>query len=129
MNLDPAVLHLVRTASLLESRSHRYAGYLASVFRQRGWEATFERWGAEEATHGEGLRTWLAKEDPTFDFEGCMARYLERVPYHDEDGHSVYGSEQAELVARCFVEAMAATYYQAVGAGAVGSPSLQALCH
>ncbi|WP_211241620.1 ferritin family protein, partial [Cystobacter fuscus] len=57
-----------------------------------------------------------------------MTRYLAAVPSHEEDGRSVYGSEQAELVARCFVEAMAATYYQAVGAGAVGSPSLQSLC-
>ncbi|WP_309893466.1 ferritin family protein [Archangium sp.] len=57
-----------------------------------------------------------------------MTRYLETVAYHAEDGRSVYGSEQAELVARCFVEAMAASYYQAIGAGAAGVPSLQALC-
>jgi hypothetical protein len=128
MDLSPAVLHLVRTACIVESRSNLYAGYLSSVFRHRGWEARFERWGAEESTHGQSLRAWLAKEDPSFDFERCMTRYLETVPYHAEDGRSVYGSEQAELVARCFVEAMAATYYQAVGAGAEGSPSLQALC-
>ncbi|WNG55722.1 ferritin-like domain-containing protein [Archangium gephyra] len=129
MHLPPAVLHLVRTACIVESRSDRYAGYLASVFRHRGWEARFERWGAEEGTHGQSLRAWLAKEDPPFDFDTCMTRYLATVLYHEEDGRSVYGSEQAELVARCFVEAMAATYYQAVGAGAQGSPSLQALCH
>ncbi len=128
MNLPPTVLHLVRTACIVESRAERYAGYLASVFRRRGWEARFERWGEEEATHGQSLRAWLAKEDPAFDFDHCMTRYLAAVPYHAEDGRSVYGSEQAELVARCFVEAMAATYYQAVGAGAVGCPSLQALC-
>ena len=86
MNLDPAVLHLVRTACLLESRSHHYAGYLAAVFRTRGWEATFARWGQEEETHGRALRSWLAKEDPSFDFEQCMTRYLAAVPYHEEDG-------------------------------------------
>jgi rubrerythrin len=128
MSLPPSVLHLVRTACLVESRAHRYAGYLTSVFRHRGWEATFERWGEEEGTHGQLLRAWLAREDPAFDFERCMARYLETVSYHAEEGGSVYGSEQAELVARCFVEAMATTYYQAIGAGAEGVPSLQALC-
>lgn len=128
MSLSPSVLHLVRTACIVESRAHHYAGYLSSVFRRRGWEATFERWGEEEETHGESLRAWLEEEDPSFDFERCMTRYLEAVPYHAPEGRSVYGSEQAELVARCFVEAMAATYYQAVGAGAGESPSLQALC-
>jgi rubrerythrin len=128
MTLAPHVLHLVRTACLVESRAHQYSGYLASVFAHRGWTTTFDQWGGEEETHGTRLRAWLEKEDPTFDFERSMGRYLATVPYHAEEGGSVYGSEQGELVARCFVEAMAATYYQAVGGGAVGCVSLQALC-
>ncbi len=128
MTLKPHVLHLVRTACLVESRSEQYSGYLAAVFARRGWGDTFARWGDEERTHGEALRAWLAQEDPAFDFEASMARYLAGVRYHAQDGTSVYGSEQGELVARCFVEAMAASYYQAVGGGAAGAPSLQALC-
>ncbi len=126
--MDP-VLHLVRTACLVESRAPYYSGYLASVFRRRGWAHTFQRWGEEEGTHGVALRGWLSRHDPGFDFEATFARYLAEVPYHREDEGSYYGSEQRELVARCFVEAMAATYYQAVGAAAVGRPELQALCH
>jgi rubrerythrin len=128
MTPAPHVLHLVRTACLVESRAHHYADYLSSVFTHRGWSPTFERWGREEETHGQSLRAWLAKEDPDFDFEHSMQRYLAAVPYHSAEGTSVYGSEQGELIARCFVEAMAATYYQAVGAGAEGCASLQTLC-
>ena len=125
--IPPHVLHLTRTACLVESRAHLYSGYLASVFERRGpvWTDTFARWGAEEETHGQSLRAWLAREDPGFDFEQHMTDYLARVPYHSTDGESVYGSEQGELVARCFVEAMAATYYQAL---ATGAPELKPLC-
>lgn len=126
--MNATVLHLVRTACLVESRAHHYSTYLTNVFAGRGWNATFEQWGREEETHGERLRAWLAKEDPQFDFRGLMDRYLAAVPYHAEGSASVYGSEQAELSARCFVEAMAATYYQALAAGAAEVPSLKALC-
>ena len=119
-SLPPHVLHLTRVACLVESRAHLYSQYLSDVFAARGprWLQTMERWGAEEETHGTSLRDFLALEDPEFDFERHMADYLARVPYHPGAAGSVYGSEQGELVARCFVEAMAATYYQALGGGA-----------
>ena len=122
-SVPPHVLHLARTACLVESRAHLYSGYLVGVFPR--WAQTFERWGAEEETHGASLRDWLAKEDPHFDFERHFSEYLARVPYHPEGTGSVYGSPQGELVARCFVEAMAATYYQALG---TGWPALRPLC-
>ncbi|MDP1823671.1 MAG: hypothetical protein Q8L48_10525 [Archangium sp.] len=126
-DLPPHVLHLTRTACLVESRAHLYSGYLANVFRARGprWREKFERWGEEEQTHGASLRAFLAQEDPRFDFARHLDDYLAHVPYHCDVEKSVYGSEQAELVARCFVEAMAASYYQALGSGAA---VLQPLC-
>ncbi|MFO0595402.1 MAG: hypothetical protein U0228_08860 [Myxococcaceae bacterium] len=122
------VLHLVRTACLVESRASSYSRYLARVFEPRGWSPVFERWGAEEEHHGRALGTWLGAHDPHFDVDATFTRYLSLVPYHSDESESVYGSEQGELVARCFVEAMAATYYQAVGAGAVDAPALRAVC-
>ena len=79
--IPPHVLHLTRTACLVESRAHLYSGYLASVFERRGpvWTDTFARWGAEEETHGQSLRAWLAREDPGFDFEQHMTDYLARM--------------------------------------------------
>jgi rubrerythrin len=122
--IAPHALHITRTACLVESRAHLYSRYLTSVFHPR-FADVFERWGAEEATHGQRLRAWLAEHDPSFDFERHMANYLAHVPYHPETGESVYGSQQGELVSRCFVEAMAASYYQALGRGA---PELTPLC-
>jgi rubrerythrin len=110
-----SALHLLRTAALVESRAHLYSAYLSSVFAARGWQKTFEAWGAEEATHGQRLHAWLSVNDPTFDFDILLSRYLEAVPYHATTGESAYGSETRELLARCFVEAMAVTYYQAIG--------------
>ena len=127
METNAAVVHLIKTACLVESRASQYGGYLARVFAQKGWSKTFERWGAEETTHGGVLRAWLRDAVPHFDFEATFARYQREVPYHDEEDESVYGSLQAELVTRCFTEAMAASYYQSVGAAAV-EPSLKALC-
>lgn len=134
MALPHHVLHLVRTAALLESRADRYAGYLVEVLRPHGWTPALEQWGREEATHGTSLRAWLAAHDPAFEFAACMERYA-ALPYHDaprrgagDAGGGVYGSTQSELVARCVVEAMAAAYYQALAAAAVDVPTLHALC-
>ena len=114
---DAGLMAILKTTALVESRADRYAEYLHAVFRDRDgrWRAAIEQWNAEERLHGALLRHLVAAADPAFDFDSAMQFYEAKVAYHVCDGHSVRGSVAGELVARCVVEALASTFYRALG--------------
>ncbi|MBX2864162.1 MAG: ferritin-like domain-containing protein [Leptolyngbyaceae cyanobacterium MAG.088] len=113
-SIEPDIAHIVKTTSLLESRADQYSDYLRAVFkgRDRTWMSAIDQWNSEEHQHGVVLRRLCEALPSDYDFESFMAEYTENVPYHDVDGQSVRGSVAAELVARCFVEASASTFYR-----------------
>lgn len=124
MTLCPSDLRaIVRTTCLLESRSERYADYLARALPRR-FAGRVRAWSAEEAEHGRVLRSWLEVHDPTFDFEVSAAR-LSQLPYHPDPMED--RGPAAELLSRCVVEALASGFYRALR-DATEIPSLKRIC-
>ncbi|MCQ4165663.1 ferritin-like domain-containing protein [Tahibacter harae] len=111
---DAALLHILRTTALVESRADQYADYLRAVFAARGseWRAAIDGWNREEREHGVVLRRLCEAADGEFGFDAALKAYLDGVDYHACDGISVRGSIAGELVARCVVEALASTFYR-----------------
>lgn len=111
-----AVLHVLKTTALVESRADDYADYLRAVFADLGldWIRAIDGWNLEERRHGELLCSLAARIDPGFDPAAALEVYRDSVDYHPCDGRSVRGSIAAELVSRCVVEALASTYYRAL---------------
>jgi hypothetical protein len=126
--VDPALLRLVKAASLVERNGGDYARYLECVFAgDEAFLAAARRWGGEEVQHGLALGRWAALADPEFDPEAASARFTQgfRVPL--EPAQSVRGSRARELVARCIVETGTSSYYAALGEAAA-EPVLKAIC-
>jgi len=111
---DPALLYILRTTALVESRADQYGDYLRAVFAARGapWREAVDQWNREEREHGRALHRLAEAAGGGFAFERVMDAYLDGVAYHDCNGHSVRGSIAGELVARCIVEALASTFYR-----------------
>lgn len=109
-----AVLHVLKTTALIESRADDYADYLRAVFADCGLDCirAIDGWNLEERRHGELLCALAARIDPHFDPAAAMEAYRDSVDYHPCDGQSVRGSIAAELISRCVVEALASTYYR-----------------
>ena len=67
--VSPALLQTVKTAALIEANSSDYVSYLHNVFAgDEAFRAAADRWGVEEAQHGNALGRWAELVDPTFDF-------------------------------------------------------------
>ncbi|HSX62149.1 MAG TPA: ferritin-like domain-containing protein, partial [Tahibacter sp.] len=111
---DDALVLILRTTALVESRADQYGDYLRAVFAARGddWRAAIDAWNREEREHGRALRRLCDAIGGSFAFEPAMDAYVRGVAYHDCDGASVRGSIAGELVARCIVEALASTFYR-----------------
>ncbi len=126
--VDPALLSLVKAASLVEANGADYVHYLCNVFADDGdFQAAARRWGAEEIQHGQALGRWATLADPGFDHEAARRCFSAgfRVPLDVK--RSVRGSRAGELVARCIVETGTSSYYSALGEAAA-EPVLKAIC-
>src|SRR6185503_2953929 len=76
--LDPALVPLIRAASLVEANARDYVEYLRHVFKgDPETMAVLERWGTEEVQHGSALGRWAEIADPTFNFNDAFARFRE----------------------------------------------------
>lgn len=109
-----ALLHILRTTALVESRADQYGDYLRAVFAPRNarWREAIDGWNGEEREHGRALRRLCESLRAEFPFDGLMQAYLAGVHYHACDGSSVRGDIAGELIARCVVEALASTFYR-----------------
>lgn len=115
--VDPELLAVVKTASLVEANSPDYVVYLRNVFADDpGFCVAVDGWGAEERQHGEALARWAALADPNFDFEASLRHVQDegyKLPLDVAD--SVRGSQSGELIARCGVESGTTSFYSAMG--------------
>ena len=126
--VDPAILSIVKAASLVEQNGADYANYLCSVFADdAGFQAAARGWGTEEAQHGRALGRWATLADPIFDHAAACARFTAGFRVSPSAQHSVRGSRAGELVARCIVETGTSSYYTAL-AEATREPVLKAIC-
>lgn len=126
--VDPGLLRLAKTASLVEYNSADYTAYLSNVFHD---DARFRKavanWEVEERRHGEALARWAAMADPSFDFEASFAAFVAAFRLPIEARQSVRGSRTGELIARCMVETGTHCYYTAL-ADRAEEPVLKAIC-
>ncbi len=127
--VDATLLATVKTAALVEANSGDYVTYLRNVFaNDEEFKLEADRWGEEEAQHGNALGRWAELVDPSFDFRRALERFRAgyRIPIDAET--SVRGSRTGELVARCVVESGTCSFYSALR-DAAPDPVLRDICH
>lgn len=127
--VDPEILAVVKTASLVERNSADYATYLCNVFPDDPeFQDSAKAWAAEEIQHGAALGRWAEMADRGFDFQSSFRRFAEgyRIPVDAEA--SVRGSHSGELIARCVVETGTSSLYSALR-DATDEPVLKIVCH
>ena len=126
--VDPAVIPLVKAASMVERNGTDYAVYLGRVFHDDpDFRRAADNWAIEEVQHGDALGRWATLADPGWDFEAAFARYRAGYKLPLDADASVRGSRTGELIARCMVETGTSSYYTAL-AEATGEPALQQVC-
>lgn len=126
--VDPDILRIVKAAALVERNGGDYARYLCNVFHDDpDFQAVANRWGVEEAQHGEALARWATLADPSFDFAAASERFTKGFRVDLDAQSSVRGTRSGELVARCIVETGTSSYYTAM-AEATQEPVLRAVC-
>ena len=125
---DPALIRVIKAASMVEHNGYDYARYLNEVFRD---DAEFCRisteWAEEEVQHGRALRKWAELADPQFNFEQSFQRFTEGYKLPMNVDASVRGSRSGELIARCVVETGTSSYYTAIK-NYTQEPVLQQIC-
>ena len=126
--VDPAVVPLVKAASMVERNGTDYAVYLGRVFRDDpDFRQASDNWAIEEVQHGDALGRWAMLADPGWDFEAAFARYRAGYKLPLDADASVRGSRTGELIARCMVETGTSSYYTAL-AEATEEPALKQVC-
>ena len=126
--VDPAIVPVVKAASLVEYNAGDYRTYLINVFDDDSrFRSAVTGWAEEEVQHGEALARWARLADPDFDFDAAFTKFLNgfRVPL--KATKSVRGSRSGELLARCIVETGTTGFYSAL-ADATDEPVLRAIC-
>jgi hypothetical protein len=126
--LDPAIVAIVKAASLVEYNGAAYAHHLCRVFADDpAFQENARRWGAEEVQHGAALARWAALADPSFDFAAAFARFQEGYRIDFDSARSRRGSRAGEMIARCIVETGTSSYYTALR-DAAAEPVLREIC-
>jgi hypothetical protein len=126
--VDPAIIAIVKAASMVEFNAGDYVAYLQNVFADDPrFRKAAEGWGQEEVQHGVALARWAVLADPAFDFAASFRRFKDGFRLPIEVTKSVRGSRTGELIARCMVETGTSSYYSAL-ADSTEEPVLQTIC-
>ncbi|TPW34734.1 acyl-ACP desaturase [Oecophyllibacter saccharovorans] len=126
--LDPALIPLIKAASVVERNAPDYTRYLQHVFADDAEFSTLaESWADEEVQHGDALGRWAMLADPEWDYKDAFRRYREAYRIDTDLDTSIRGSRTGELIARCMVETGTSSYYSAL-ADATEEPVLKQLC-
>jgi rubrerythrin len=126
--VDPAIVPLVKAASMVESNAADYRTYLNNVFADDDRvKRAVDGWAKEEEQHGAALARWAVLADPQFDYDTSFRAFTAgyRIPLGA--AASVRGSRAGEMVARCMVETGTNSFYTAL-AEATAEPVLKAIC-
>ena len=126
--LDPEVVCIVKSASLVEYNGAAYAHHLCRIFHDDpDFQQDARRWGEEEIQHGKALARWAELADPEFDFEAAFRRFQAGYQVDFDLDVSRRGSRSGEMIARCMVEVGTSSYYAALR-DAVQEPVLKEIC-
>lgn len=126
--IDPDVIPLIKAAALVEFNAHDYTAYLCNVFHDDAdFQAVARAWAVEEVQHGQALGRWAELVDPSFDFDGAVARFRAGYKVPIDLDASVRGSRTGEMIARCIVETGTSSYYAAIG-DSTDEPVLKEIC-
>jgi rubrerythrin len=126
--VDPAIIPMVKAASVVERNGVDYAVYLNNVFfDDPAFREAADNWAIEEVQHGDALGRWAMLADPTWNYPDAFARYREAYKLELEVDRSIRGSRTGELIARCMVETGTSSFYTAL-AEATDEPLLKAIC-
>lgn len=125
--VDPALVPVIKAASLVEGNAGDYVRYLRAIFAaDPDFVAAAEQWGEEECQHGEALARWAQLADPAFDYQSALARFRAAYRLPLDAARSVRGSAAGELIARCIVECGTSSFYSAIR-DAADEPCLKAI--
>jgi hypothetical protein len=118
-SVDPTMLAAIKAAALVEYNAPDYVSYLKRVFHASppGTLDWIERWGAEEAQHGQALGRWAEMADPSFKLDEAFDRFRKGyspVHFKDAESESIRGSRRGEMISRCVVESGTSSYYSAI---------------
>ena len=126
--VDPAIVPLVKAASMVESNAADYRAYLNNVFADDDRvKHAVDGWAKEEEQHGAALARWAALADPDFDYAGSFRAFTAGYHIPVDATASVRGSRAGEMIARCMVETGTNSFYTAL-AEATAEPVLKAIC-
>jgi hypothetical protein len=126
--LDPAIVAIVKAASLVEYNGAAYAHHLCRVFADDpAFQERARKWGEEEVQHGAALARWAVLADPDFDFATAFDRFRNGYRIDFDSARSRRGSRAGEMIARCIVETGTSSYYTALREAAA-EPVLQEIC-
>jgi rubrerythrin len=127
--VDPSLVAVAKTASLVERNAADYAAYLRSVFADDPEFSEAARyWADEETQHGLALGRWAKLADPAFDFDDALRRFVAGYRIPIAATASVRGSRSGELIARCVVESGTSSFYSAVR-DSTEEPVIKAISH
>ncbi len=127
--VDPDILAAVKAAALVERNAQDYVAYLNNVFPDDPqFQENIAAWGFEEEQHGLALAAWAVHADPSFDFQGSLARFRDSFQLPLDATASVRGSRAGEMIARCVVECGTSSLYSALR-DATDEPVLEAICN
>lgn len=126
--VDPKIVPLIKTASVVERNSTDYVVYLKNVFKDEPHLAPiFEKWAEEEVQHGDALGKWAMLADPQWDYQKAFEDFRKFYKIDLDVNDSIRGSKTAEFIARAMVETGTSSYYSAL-ADYVDEPVLKDLC-
>jgi rubrerythrin len=126
--VDPGLLKLIKTASVVEENAPAYAEHLARLFpHDQVMQDQFRVWAKEEVQHGETLGRWAEIADPSFNFRESFEAFQQGYQIPNNEDQSLRGSLTGEMIARCVVETGTSTYYTALGQSAQ-EPVLKEIC-
>lgn len=122
------ILKVMKTASLVEYNATDYGIYLERVFEGDAlFRPAIRDWVQEEIQHGQALRQWAERADPSFDFHTSLKRFHENFRLPLTATQSVRGSCAGELLARCIVETGTSSFYTALKEAST-EPALSYIC-
>ncbi len=126
--VDPALIPMVKAASVVERNGTDYATYLRNVFHDdAAFSEAASNWAVEECQHGDALGRWAMLADPSWDYHAAFERYRAGYKLPLDLDRSVRGSRTGELIARCMVETGTSSFYTAM-ADAADEPVLRQVC-
>jgi rubrerythrin len=126
--VDPCILRVIKTASLIEYNAQDYGFYLRNVFKDDPeFLEALESWVQDEEKHGLTLGRWARKADPSFDLDQSLTRFHGVFQIPKDETQSIRGSCTGELIARCIVETGTSTFYTAL-AQSSQEPLLRQIC-